>query len=107
MGDTEMFLAVALSAIITFLLRALPFMVFRKGNKMPEKLTRLGNKLPSAIMAVLIVYCLKNVTADFGTYGIAEGVAVFLVAVSYKWKKSTLLSIVLGTACNMILMHVI
>ena len=50
-------LAVAVSAVITFGLRALPFFFFRgeKNDKnMPDWLLQLGIILPSAIMAVLI-----------------------------------------------------
>lgn len=74
---------------------------------MPERLVYLGNILPAAIMAVLIVYCLKDVAGDFGTYGIPQLAAVLVVAVSYKWKHNTFVSIILGTVCNMVLMQML
>lgn len=107
MSRTEIILAVLVSALITFGLRAVPFLVFREGRRMPRRLNDLGKILPSAIMAVLVVYCMKNVAGDFGTYGIPEVTAALVVAGSYKWKHNTLLSIVLGTACNMILLHIL
>lgn len=107
MDKKAVILAIAVSAVITFMLRALPFAAFRNGRRMPKKLIYLGNMLPPAIMSVLIIYCLKNAAVDFGKYGIPELVSVILVAVSYKWKHNTLLSIALGTGCNMILLHVI
>ena len=107
MDRTGIILAVFVSAAITFVLRALPFAAFRNGREMPEKLIYLGGLLPSAIMSVLIVYCLKTVVSDFGEQGIPQLAAVLLVTVSYKWKHNTLLSIVLGTACHMLLLHVI
>ena len=48
--------AVAVSALITFGLRALPFFAFSGSRKMPASLERLGQALPSAIMAVLIIF---------------------------------------------------
>ncbi len=45
-------LAIVMSALITFGLRALPFVLFRGGRSMPEWMQRLGQILPSAIMAV-------------------------------------------------------
>ena len=57
-------LAVSVSAAISFLLRALPFLLFHGDRKMPEWLARLGSVLPSAIMAVLIVYCLRGAKSD-------------------------------------------
>ena len=79
------------------------FGAFRGGRQMPEKLIYLGKILPSAIMAVLIVYCLKDAIRDVRGVGIAQFVAVIVVAVSYKWKHNTLVSIALGTVCNMLL----
>lgn len=58
-------LAIAVSAAVTFALRALPFAAFRGDRAMPAWLERLGRTLPSAIMAVLVVYCLKGAAADF------------------------------------------
>jgi branched-subunit amino acid transport protein AzlD len=73
---------------------------------MPEKLVYLGNILPSAIMAVLIVYCLKDIGDNWIGVGIPRLIAVGIVALSYKWKHHTLLSILGGTVCYMILLHI-
>ena len=99
----EIFLIIIMCAIITFGLRALPFAVFRGKRKMPVWLEQLGKALPPLIMAVLIVYCLKDAIRDVRGVGIAQFVAVIVVAVSYKWKHNTLVSIALGTVCNMLL----
>ena len=107
MNRTQMLLAIVLSAVITFFLHALPFFAFQDGRKMPEKLTYLGKVLPSAIMAVLIVYCLKNTVVNFKNCGGRELLSVVIVAVSYKRKHNTLLSIMLGTVCNMILLRMV
>lgn len=106
MDKVGMILAIAVSAVITFLLRAFPFLDFKDGKTMPPKLVYLGKILPPAIMAVLIVYCLKDIVGNFETYAVPEIIAVMLVAISYKWKHNTLLSIVLGTVCNIILLRI-
>lgn len=98
---------IVVSIIITFSLRALPFIAFRGGRKMPPFLETLGKTLPPAIMAVLVVYCLKQVVTDFGTYGIPQLAATVVVVASYKWKHNTFLSIGAGTACNMLLLHLL
>lgn len=95
------------SIVITFSLRALPFIIFRGDRRMPPFLEKLGKILPPAIMAVLVVYCLKQVVTDFGTYGIPQLAATVVVIVSYKWKCNTFLSIGAGTACNMLLLHIL
>ena len=69
------FIAILVSAIITFALRALPFVAFRGGRQMPEKLIYLGKILPSAIMAVLIVYCLKDAIQNVRGVGIAPEIS--------------------------------
>ena len=63
-------IAIFVSAVITFGLRALPFLVFQEGKELPDQIKRLGMVLPSSIMAVLIVYCLKDVGDDFMADGL-------------------------------------
>ena len=100
-------LAIFISALITFLLRALPFLLFSGDRRMPDWLSRLGTVLPSAIMAVLIVYCLKGVKSDIIGTGIPSAIAVLVVALSFKWKHNTFLSILSGTAVYMLLLRVL
>ena len=69
--NTKMALiAIFVSAVITFGLRSLPFLVFQEGKELPDQIKRLGMVLPSSIMAVLIVYCLKDVGDDFMADGL-------------------------------------
>ncbi|MEE1114380.1 MAG: AzlD domain-containing protein [Eubacterium sp.] len=99
-------LIILLSTAITFSLRALPFLLFRGERKMPEWLERLGSMLPAAIMAVLVVYCLKDVRTDPAHKGIAELIAAAVVVIVHKWKHNTFLSIFAGTAVCMIMMRI-
>ncbi len=96
----------SLAAAITLVLRILPFLIFGGNRQLPARLTQLGQVLPAAIMAVLVVYCLKEVPYDFTGTGIWQIVAVATVAISYKLRHSTFLSIVLGTAVYMILIRI-
>ena len=98
-------LAVLVSAVCTFALRALPFLAFSGERRMPLWLDRLGQVLPAAIMAVLIVYCLKDVGDDFVADGLWKLIAALITAVSYKWKHNTLISILLGTVSYMLFLH--
>ena len=82
-------IAIFVSAVITFGLRALPFLVFQEGKELPDQIKRLGMVLPSSIMAVLIVYCLKDVGDDFMADGLWKLIAAAITAVSYKWKHFT------------------
>lgn len=100
-------LAILLAAVITFALRALPFLIFYGERKMPEFLVKLGAVLPAAIMAVLIIYCLKDIAVDWRANAPSKILAVLTVGISYKWKHNTLISIAAGTAVYMILIRMI
>jgi branched-subunit amino acid transport protein AzlD len=104
MSTARILISILIAAVITFSLRALPFLLFHGEKKMPQKLTKLGEVLPSAIMAVLIIYCLKDMPSDWMGIGLPKLVAVAVVALSYKWKHNTLLSILGGTVCYMLIL---
>ena len=96
---------VLICAGVTLLLRALPFMFFGGKGDVPGWIASLGSVLPPAIMAALVVYCLKGVPfgsfAD-GAYQLVAGAVVVLV---HLWKRDTLLSIAVGTAAYMLLIR--
>lgn len=100
----SLFLIVIMS-LVTQVIRFLPFAVFAKGT--PKPILYLGRVLPPAIMAMLVVYCLRNTSFTGKNHGIPEMVSVALVIGLHKWKHSTLLSIIGGTACYMLLVQML
>ena len=98
---------IAVIAAVTILLRFLPFLVFGGKRKTPEIITYLGKVLPCAIMGMLVVFCLKGVSPTVYPYGLPELIACVLVVVLHVWKRNTLLSIVGGTACYMVLIQLV
>lgn len=90
-------------AAVTIGIRFLPFIVFRKNT--PQVILYLGNVLPYAIIGMLVVYCLKNVSPMTGNHGIPELLSVALVVLLHKWKHNTLLSILPGTVVYMLLIQ--
>ena len=98
-------LLTAVVALITGLLRFLPFWVFAKGT--PRTVLYLGATLPYAIMGMLVVYCLKNINFTAAPFGAGEILAVLVVAVLHKWKHNTLLSILGGTVTYMFLVQAV
>ena len=105
MNDTRILLMTAVVAGVTALLRFLPFAVFK--NRVPQPIMYLGKVLPFAIMAMLVVYCLKDTSFVTAPYGIPEALAVSAVVLLHKWKHHTLLSIIGGTAVYMVLVQVV
>ena len=99
--------AVLVSAACTLFMRALPFLFFRGNKPLPAWLERLGKVLPSAIMAVLVVYCLKDAVLAPQENALPQALGVAVVALSYRWKHNTLLSILLGTVAVMITMRLV
>ena len=61
----------------------------------------------AAIMAVLVVSCLKGITPLTYPYGLPELISVAVVVVLHLWKRNTLASIALGTVCYMILVQMV
>ena len=97
--------SIAVMALVTFLTRALPFLLFDRGEYPPKVVMYLGRVLPPAIIAMLIIYCLKGVTfaapAGWVPSLLAGGAAVLL----HIWKGNDLLSIFGATAFYMFLVQ--
>ncbi|MGN0383812.1 MAG: branched-chain amino acid transporter permease [Eubacterium sp.] len=100
-------LQVIIIALCTAALRFLPFLVFPAGRKKPKVIIYLGKVLPYAIMGMLVVYCLRNVSIINSPFGIPELLSIILVIVLHLWKHNNLLSIFAGTACYMFLLQVV
>lgn len=94
-------------AAITFGLRALPFILFRGERALPAWLDRLGRGLPPLIMAVLIIYCLKDAPFAPIESGITQAAGVAATAVSYKLSRNTLFGIVIGTVVYIIVCRIV
>lgn len=100
-------LLIAVVAVVTALLRFLPFWVFGENRTTPQWLLRMGRLLPYAIMGMLVVYCLKDVTLTTAPFGLPEFLGCAIVAGLHIWKRNTLLSIGGGTLCYMLLIQLV
>ena len=89
------------------LTRFLPFLVFSSKRPTPHYIQYLGEVLPGAIFAMLVVYCLRNVSVLQGSHGLPEVIAITVTVVLHLWKKQMLLSIAGGTVCYMLLVQLI
>ncbi len=97
---------IAVTALVTVLTRFLPFAVFGK-RPLPRVVVYLGRVLPPAIMAALVVYCLKDIDLTAFPFGLAQLISVAVTALVHLWRRNTLLSIALGTACYMVLIRTV
>lgn len=103
--DVHAAVLVLMMAFFTCLLRFLPFLVFRKST--PAYIVYLGKVLPSAIIGMLVVYCLKDVDIKAAPFGLPEFIAAVSVAALQCWKRNSLISILVGTILYMILIRVV
>jgi len=104
---TYAILAIAVMAIVTFMTRALPFILFGRDDKPPRIILYLGSVLPPAIIAMLIVYCLRGTSFAVAAEWAPAFIASAMVVVLHVWKKNNMLSIVGGTVLYMILVQAV
>ena len=97
--------AIAVISIVTWVLRALPFLLFGS-RPLPQTIQYLGKALPPAIMTILVIYCLRDTNITQFPYGFSELAACLLIIVLQITRKNMYLSIIAGTACYMILIRV-
>lgn len=94
------------ATICTFFLRIAPFLLFA-GREVPQPIQYLGRVLPACVMAVLVVYCLKSTSFASLSGWAPQCISVAVVALLHIWKGKTLVSIVGGTACYMVLVQMV
>ena len=102
--NTYVILAVVIMALVTAAIRFAPFVLFA-GRKTPKVVTYLGSVLPYAVMGMLVVYCLKDVGFSQPGSWLPQLISVAVVVISYLIKRNTLISIVGGTLCYMLLVQ--
>ena len=100
-------LLITAGVLVTIATRFLPFLIFGEKWKTPPIITYLGTVLPCAIMGMLGVYCLKDISFVKNPFGLPELIACAVVASLHVWKRNSLLSIGGGTVCYMLLVQLI
>jgi branched-subunit amino acid transport protein AzlD len=104
---TQEIITIGLCAIGTMATRFLPFIVFSEKRATPAFIQYIGKYLPSAVFGMLVIYCLKDVSLLSGTHGIPEFIAIVVTILLHMWKRQMLVSIAGGTACYMLLLHLL
>ncbi|MBR5536801.1 MAG: AzlD domain-containing protein [Clostridia bacterium] len=91
----------------TMATRFLPFLLLGDKRQTPPFITYLGKVLPYAIMGMLVVYCLKEVSVTDLSSVLPAALGVAVTAGLHLWKHNTLLSILGGTVCYMLLVQMV
>lgn len=105
LSSIQVIIMISVAAVCTFVTRVIPFALFGGKKEVPKFVKYLGNILPTAIIGVLIVYCLSDFTGGDVNVIAPKLIAVVLTAGVHFWKRNTLLSISAGTISYMLLIH--
>ena len=98
---------VAMVALATQITRWTPFLLFSGDKKLPKVVEDLGRLLPPAMMGLLVVYCLRNVSVVSAPHGLPELISIAVLTALHLWKRNVLLSIGVGTVLYMVLVQVV
>lgn len=99
--------AIAVMAVVTLFTRAVPFLLFGRGKQAPRVVLYLGKYLPPAVIAMLIVYCLRGVSFSDLSGWLPTLIAAAAVVLLHLWKRNNLLSILGGTVLYMVLVQAV
>ena len=100
----EAYIALVILAmgVVTFGLRATPFLTGRWLQKHPQ-VTRLGRFLPLSIMVLLTLHSVLDISGSWDGRLWPEILALGVVIAMQWWQRKALLSIGLGTALYLLL----
>lgn len=107
MTTVELLITVLVCAAVTAALRYVSFVLFPKGKQPPKFITWLGSRLPRAVMAMIVVYCLKDVSFASAVNCLPPLLGVAATAALHVWKRQMMLSIAGGTAIYMIFIRLL
>ena len=99
-------LQILVVGLVTAALRGAPYLLFGR-RPLPPVMDYLGAVLPSAIMVVLVAYCLRSVDLSAPPYGAAVWVSLLVTVGLHVWRRNTVLSVVAGTVCYMVLIRTV
>lgn len=107
MSDTVYLIAaVAVSAAVTWCLRALPFTVLAP-LRVSRTVEYLRTRMPAGVMLILLVYCVRNLPVTHPEQAAAPAVALAATIGLHLWRRNALLSILGGTLVSVVLASIL
>lgn len=106
MGETSYLIeAVAVASIVTFSLRALPFLI--KGAVLRQKLIfRIKNAMPYGIVTILAIYAIVSTKVTSWQVAAGEALAISVTVILHLLKRNVLLSIFAGTSIYVLAINI-
>jgi len=96
---------ILITALVTLFTRAVPFLFFSGAERPPDYILYLGKILPPAVMAMLLVFSVRNISFSASPFGIPEFTALSAVVLLHSIKRNTLFSIAGGTIVYMFMIQ--
>ena len=109
MQEVVMVMAAVAATVLT---RFIAFIVFRPNKPTPPYVQYLGKVLPASVFAMLVVYCLRDLSYSGDANGLLWGLpadtlaqfcGIAVTVLVHLWRKNLMLSIAAGTACYMLM----
>ena len=107
MTTSPVVMTVLIAAFVTLLTRLVPFLLFPSGKEAPAFITWLGKQLPRAVMMMLMVYCLKDISYMTPAGYLPALLGVATTSLLHLWKRQMILSIASGTVVYMALIRLL
>ncbi|MFY9074298.1 AzlD domain-containing protein [Malaciobacter mytili] len=104
MSSLEIYLAIAVMAVVNYFTRVFPFIFFIK-KEPPLYIIFIEKYFPPVIMMILIVYTLKDIDFKIYPYGFKELLGICVTAFLHLSIKNYLISIFGGTIFYMALVQ--
>lgn len=107
MSNSQWIFTIIIIAIVTYITRAIPFIVFSGKKELNPYIKFLGKVLPYSIMGMLVVYALKDIKFTSGSEYLPELITIGIIYIVHKLRKNNLFSIGIGTITYMLLVQFI
>ena len=104
MTSLELYIAIAIMALVNLFTRLFPFIFFAKRG-LPKSLEFIEKFFPATIMTILVFYTLKDIDFSLYPHGIKEITSIIFTAVLHLTLKNYLVSIFVGTIFYMALVQ--
>lgn len=104
MSSYEIYIAIAIMAVVNFATRVFPFLFFRKDD-LPSYIHFIEKYFPATIMTILIFYSIKDINFAETPHGLKEVGSILFTAFIHLTLKNYLVSIFSGTIFYMTLVQ--
>lgn len=107
MNNKELLITALIIVFATVIIRFLPFIIIRKSIAERKYIKFLGDMMPYSMIALLVIYCLKEVNLIKYPYGIPELISIAIIIILHIIKRNVLISIGVGTVIYMFLVQAV